>query len=135
MQSTNYGMSKILIDLCVELIQNGMADRMRQRTIQFNTARVKHAVNRLGQWDLGWHPTTPFLWLKMPNGWRSSGFQSACERRGVLLRAADEFALIDGKAPNAVRVAIGATLSEQSFDDALTTIASVLQNPPMSAEI
>jgi DNA-binding transcriptional MocR family regulator len=42
----------------------------------------------------------------MPQGWRVSSFMAACERRGVLVKPADEFALPNDRAPNAIRLLI-----------------------------
>ena len=53
----------------------------------------------------------------------------ACERRGVLVKPADEFALPDGRAPNAVRLAVGTCVSNTLFVSALDTINELLENP------
>ncbi|WP_237763620.1 LysR substrate-binding domain-containing protein, partial [Falsirhodobacter sp. alg1] len=44
-------------------------------------------------------------WLRLPNGWRASTFARAAQAAGVLIRSADEYALMHGNAPNAVRLA------------------------------
>lgn len=72
----------------------------------------------------------PFVWLTMPQGWRASSFMAACEAKGILIKAADEFALPDGRAPNAVRLAIGTCVSQRLFEQALIDINEMLSNPP-----
>ena len=64
--------------------------------------RLQVMVNRLGAFDLSWQVGIPFAWLKLPLGWRTYGFMRLAEERGVLLRAADQYAMIDGRAPHAV---------------------------------
>jgi DNA-binding transcriptional MocR family regulator len=86
-------------------------------------------VNKLGGWDIKWRTDAPFVYLSMPNGWRASSFMVACERRGVLVKPADEFALPDDRAPNAVRLAIGTCVSEPLFLSALDEINDLLANP------
>ncbi|MBV1865582.1 MAG: PLP-dependent aminotransferase family protein [Rhodobacteraceae bacterium] len=134
-QSGCYGMAQPLIDLATRVIANNAADTTRLRIVEFNRHRIQIAVNILGRWDLRWRKEVPFLWLQLPLGWRGSSFLRACEQNGVLLFAADEFALSDGKAPNAVRISIGATYSEKDFERALRTISSLLEEPPISTEI
>ena len=98
--------------------------------LAYNERRAKMAANVLGQWDIQWNPKVAFIWLKMPSGWRASSFQRACEQNNILIRPADEFALFDGKAPNAARITFGATLTDTEFETALQSIAKILQTRP-----
>ena len=54
----------------------------------------------------------------------------AAEAQGVLIRSADEFALRDGRAPHAVRIAVNAHVSLRSFDAAMQRLRYLLDNPP-----
>ena len=37
-----------------------------------NNSYVEAAVNILGGYDLKWQKDVPFLWLQLPEGWRSA---------------------------------------------------------------
>lgn len=101
------------------------------RTIQKEMARyVRVAVNTLGGFDLTWDDQVPFVWLRLPSGWRSAAFTRAAEAQGVQIRSADEFALRDGRAPNAVRIAINGHVSLDAFEDAMLRLRALLDNPP-----
>lgn len=91
---------------------------------------VRVAVNALGGYDLNWHEDIPYLWLRLPDGWRASTFVQAAEAQGVQLRNADEFALRNGSAPHAVRLAINAHVSLGSFEAAMQRLRDLLDNPP-----
>ena len=91
---------------------------------------VRVAVNALGGFDLNWASEVPFVWLNLPSGWRSAAFSRAAEREGIQLRSADEFALRDGRAPNAVRIAINGHVTLEQFEDAMQRLRSLLDNPP-----
>ncbi|MFW2541845.1 PLP-dependent aminotransferase family protein [Primorskyibacter sp. 2E107] len=91
---------------------------------------VRSAVNALGGYDLRWHEDVPYLWLTLPEGWRASTFVQAAEAEGVQLRNADEFALRNGSAPHAVRLAINAHVSLGSFEAAMGRLRALLDNPP-----
>lgn len=91
---------------------------------------VRITVNALGGFDLNWAPDVPFVWLNLPSGWRSAAFSRAAEREGIQLRSADEFALRDGRAPNAVRIAMNGHVSLERFEDAMLRLRALLDNPP-----
>ncbi|AKS46094.1 transcriptional regulator, GntR family [Octadecabacter temperatus] len=128
-QSAHYGVSQPITDLCTKLITSGVAAKVRIDVTAAVTARVRYAVNKLGSWDIKWREEAPFLWLSLPLGWRASSFVAACEQRGVLVKAADEFALPSGRAPNAVRLAIGTCVSDTLFQEAVQTIDDLLSTP------
>lgn len=101
------------------------------RAVQKEMARyVRVAVNTLGGFDLTWDDQVPFVWLRLPSGWRSAAFTRAAESQGVQIRSADEFALRDGRAPNAVRIAINGHVSLAVFEGAMQRLRALLDNPP-----
>jgi hypothetical protein len=65
----------------------------------------------------------------MPQGWRASRFAMACEKRDILVKPADEFALPDCNAPNAVRLAANTCASEALFLKAMDDLNDLLANP------
>ena len=103
-----------------------IARKVRERMGEY----VRVAVNALGGFDLVWDPYVPFVWLKLPSGWRSAAFSRAAEREGIQVRSADEFALRDGRAPNAVRIAMNGHVSLERFEEAMLRLRSLLDNPP-----
>ncbi|MFZ1660978.1 MAG: PLP-dependent aminotransferase family protein, partial [Paracoccaceae bacterium] len=76
-----------------------------------------------------------FLGLPMPRGWRASTFAREAEAAGVLVRSADEYALTDGRAPNAVRIALAGGIPEADFATAIRTLARLLDSPPVDIAI
>ncbi|WP_109464799.1 aminotransferase-like domain-containing protein [Albibacillus kandeliae] len=103
-----------------------LCDRVREVTGDY----VRLAVNALGMFDLSWDPEVPFLWLRLPAGWRAAAFCRTAERQGVQIRSADEFALRDGRAPHAVRIAVNCQVSKASFESAMLRLQALLNNPP-----
>jgi len=129
-QHSYFGLARPVTDIVTRLIVSGEASRLRQAAQAVMTSRQHMAVAALGQYDLAWQPGLTFLWLHLPSGWRASTFTRMAETEGVLLRSADEYALVDGHAPNAVRIAIAGGVSEDRFARALATLARLLANPP-----
>ena len=128
-QSAHYGVSQPITDVCTRLLTTGDAARIREDVAIAVAARVRRAVNVLGSWDIRWREDAPFIWLALPQGWRASSFMVACEQRGILVKPADEFALPGGRAPNAVRLAIGTCGSDTQFVRAINEINAMLGQP------
>ncbi len=128
-QSMFYGLPQPMLDLCAELIQSGQAQQIRDRIAGFTQKRVQMAVNVLGSWDIRWRPHVPFIWLKLPQGWRGSTFVRACDAEGIRIKSADEYVLADGQAPNAVRIALAPEVSDADLLGALETMSDLLAKP------
>lgn len=133
-QSSFHGIAQPMLDAVADLLTCGDAARVREMVIDHTAERVRLAVNRLGGWDLRWREDAPFLWLKLPQGWRASSFTLACARVGVTVRPADEFVLADGSAPNAVRLAATTCVSEPRYLKALDDMNTLLANPEATME-
>ncbi|WP_249138868.1 PLP-dependent aminotransferase family protein [Actibacterium sp. MT2.3-13A] len=134
-QSTFYGLPQPILDLGCELLRSGEVERVRQQVVVSVAERVKTAVNILGRWDLRWRPDVPFIWLKLPQGWRGSTFTMACEARGIRIKPADEFALPDGSAPHAVRLALNSSIPDAAYESALKTMGDMLAHPPAAVDL
>lgn len=125
-----FALSRPVSDLMLRLFRSGEAARIRERVQGEFAVRQQILVNHLGTFDLGWQPGVPFVWLRLPLGWRASTFIRTAEARGVLVRSADEYALVHGRAPNAVRIAIAAGVPREAFETAMRTLADLLARPP-----
>ena len=128
-QSSFYGVAQPILDVCTDLLTNGAAAEIRDKVVVETTRRVRLAVNKLGAWDVRWREDAPFVFLQMPVGWRASGFAMACEKKGILVKPADEFALPNGMAPNAVRLGLNTCVNEQLFLGAMDNMNALLSNP------
>lgn len=134
-QHSFFGLARPVSDLCLELFTSGDAARLRTLVQAEFALRLQSVVNALGAFDLAWQPGLPFVWLRLPSGWRTSTFTRTAEAEGILLRSADEYALIHGRAPHAVRLAISRQISRDRFDAAMATLARLLANPPSDLTI
>lgn len=133
-QSAFYGVAQPISDLCTLLLIEGHAAAIRTDAYAVIAERVRASVNKLGSWNIAWHEDAPFVWLTLPERWRSARFTAACEAQGVLVKPADEFALPADKAPNAVRLSVGTVNSEKVLNDALLKVDAILSNPQSRIE-
>ncbi|MBB3994543.1 DNA-binding transcriptional MocR family regulator [Sulfitobacter undariae] len=124
-----FGLATPMSDLAAALLLHPEIDAITERTKAGIGEYVKVAVNALGGYDLRWRPDVPFVWLNLPEGWRASAFCRAAETRGVRVRASEEFAARNAQTPHAVRMAINAGVSLQSFEAAMLRLRELLDNP------
>jgi len=96
-------------------------------------AYVEVAVNVLGRFDLGWHPDMPYVWLRLPSGWREAAFVQSLEAEGIRVRPGDDFAARDARAVHAVRIAVNGRMPLEDFRTALMRIAARVDMPPERA--
>lgn len=129
-QHAFFALSQPVYALMLDLLQSGAAAEIRQRTQLELSERLQMVVNRIGAFDLAWQPGMPFAWLTLPQGWRASTFTRMAEDEGVLVRPADQFALVHGRAPNAVRLAVVGDIPRSQLDIGLAALAGLLPRPP-----
>ncbi|MFZ1469497.1 MAG: PLP-dependent aminotransferase family protein [Paracoccaceae bacterium] len=129
-QHSFYALSRPVAELVHGLLVSGAAAEIRSRVQAVFAERLQMMVNLLGGYDLRWQAGVPFGWLMLPQGWRVSSFTRMAEAGGVLVRPADEYALVGGRAPNAVRLAVAGHLPRDEFEAALTVLVRLLGNPP-----
>ena len=95
-----------------------MADRMRM------------ALNVLGGYKVRWQENVPFIWLELPDGWRSGEFCRSSEAQGIFLKSAEEFGPRDGRRVQAVRIALNGGIAIERFETALRGLRDLLDHPP-----
>lgn len=134
-QHSFFGLARPVSDLCTALLDSGVAQELRLAVQAGFSDRLEGVVNVLGAYDLAWQQGLPFVWLRLPSGWRASVFARMAETEGVLLRSADEFALIHGRAPNAVRLALPGNHSRGQIEDACRRLARLLESPPSELSV
>ena len=134
-QHSFFGLARPVSDLCLSLMTSGVADELRSAVQAGFADRLEGVVNVLGAYDLSWQQGLPFVWLRLPSGWRASVFTRMAETEGVLMRSADEFALIHGRAPNAVRLALPGNHSRAQIEDACRRLARLLESPPVELSV
>jgi DNA-binding transcriptional MocR family regulator len=129
-QHNYFALPRLVTDVVLSLLLSGEAEKLRANVQKVFERRLELTLNLLGRHDLRWQRGLSFVWLPMPQGWRASTFTREAEGLGVLVRSADEYSLSDGRAPNAVRIALAGGIPEADFSAALTKLARLLDAPP-----
>jgi DNA-binding transcriptional MocR family regulator len=134
-QHSSFALALPISEIMLQLLSNGEAERLRRAALVEMECRVDLVVSRLGRFDLAWQPGLPITWLKLPSGWRASAFARMASEQGVFVRPADEFALVHGRAPNAVRIAIAGHMPIARLDRALRLLERLLDSPPFEVAV
>ncbi|MEP2642206.1 PLP-dependent aminotransferase family protein [Roseobacter sp.] len=125
-----FGLATPVTDLTAALLSHPQTDALSHQTRKAFNTYVQSAVNILGGHDLSWREDVPFLWLRLPLGWRAGAFCQAAEAQGIQIRSSDGFVCRDARAPHAVRLAINAGVSLSRFEGAMMCLRNLLDNPP-----
>ncbi|WP_018302048.1 PLP-dependent aminotransferase family protein [Wenxinia marina] len=134
-QQQFFGLARPLVEVVTAIMESGRAAGLRDAIQAASGRRVAMAREALAGWDAAIRDDVPFVWLRMPRGWRASSFLRAAEAAGIRLKAADEFALIDGRAPNAVRLTLTSEQDDGRFRAALDRLAGLLAQPPLEVDV
>jgi DNA-binding transcriptional MocR family regulator len=108
-------------------IEDGTAGRLISAQRDEAGARTEIARARLGALMPPAHPTSSHLWLKLPPPLRADRFQQEALSAGVAVTTAEPFA-VDGPAPEAIRVCLGAAPTRALLEKALGTLATLLRS-------
>lgn len=129
-QQSYFALSKPVSALCLDLFQSGAAEEIRGRVMAEFASRSAIASRVLGDFDFRGQPGLPFVWMNLPQGWRASTFARRAEEAGILLRSADQYAMVTGRAPNAVRMALAGDAPRDRLEAGFHTLAGLLRRPP-----
>jgi DNA-binding transcriptional MocR family regulator len=123
----------LIAEIVCRWIEDGTADRLMTAQRAENTARVRLATERLGRFLTPTHPSASHLWMQLPAHWRADRFQQESLSAGVALTTAEAFA-VGTKAPEAVRLCLGAAPTRELLDKALSTIARLAGSTDIANE-
>lgn len=126
----SFGVTRLITDLYAYIMaRKELPDVIEQIKTRI-ALDVRAAVNILGGHKLTWSEQVPFLWLELPLGWRAGEFKRQAENAGVLIKSAEDFALRDGRANHAVRIAINGQVSHARFVAGMQALRGMLDHPP-----
>ncbi|MCR8547248.1 PLP-dependent aminotransferase family protein [Salipiger sp. P9] len=125
-----FGLARPLADLTEDLLTRSETREIVRSVRRRNAVYVRATLNLLGGHDLSWHEEAPFVWLRLPPGWRAAAFCLAAEAQGVQVRPGEDFAPRNGFAPHAIRIGMNAQVALADFEAALARLRRLLDNPP-----
>jgi DNA-binding transcriptional MocR family regulator len=117
-------------EISAELIRSGVAAEVKAGRKREAEARSALAREALAGWDVDCAPGANFMWLRLPEPWRSSEFAAEAERRGVLVTPSDPFMVGRRESAPAVRVCFGPPSDRDELRRGLGLLLEQLQDGP-----
>ncbi len=128
LRATTWAVAPLTAAVASHWIRDGTADRILEARRQETRERQALARERLAGFDLDTKPEAYYLWLRLPEPWRSESFVAEALARGVRVTPADAFAVDRAQAPHAVRLCIGAARSRETLARGFDAMAGLLHS-------
>lgn len=120
-------------EVAARWIADGTADRILAHRRSEIAARQALARSALSGRDYALAPGSLFLWLRLPEPWRSMEFAAEARTRGVVVNGAAPFAPERGELPPAVRVCLGGPPTRASLETGLRRLTALLADGALSS--
>jgi DNA-binding transcriptional MocR family regulator len=119
------------VEVAAQWIADGTATAVAARKREEAAARQELAQQLLPAASVRSAARSYFLWLELPQPWRSERFVSAARAQGVAVAPAEAFVVAPTEAPAAVRVSLSASRERGTLAGGLRTLAGMLERGPV----
>ena len=127
-RGASWMVSPLLGEIVCRWLVSGDADRLLEQQRQMLAERGRLLQHHLGHHALRYAEGSMHAWLELPAHWRSAAFVAAAEAQGIGLASAELFAAGHYPAPQAVRLSISHPLDNAALEQALITLAGLLDS-------
>lgn len=119
-----------IAEISTRWILDGTAKRLVE--LQRERLAVRQAMVRsaLGSYLLGGHAQALSAWLRVPDYWQAERVVRELRNRQIAVTSPDPFLVGGTPRPNAVRLCVGAEVSDAACKTAIDTIAEVFEQYP-----
>ncbi|MBT26205.1 aminotransferase-like domain-containing protein [Thalassobius sp. S69A] len=124
-----FGLSRPLSEVTLTFMNDPRLRSIAAKSRARMNEMVRLTVNHLGGHNVVWKEDVPFLWISLPEGWRTASFIRAAESQGVILKSAEEFVLRHARAPHAVRLAVNGQVDIARYEAGIVQVRQLLDNP------
>jgi len=127
LRATTWAVAPLTAAVASHWIRNGTADAIVSARREEARARQEIARRKLSGFDFDSQPEAYYLWLRLPEPWRSERFAAEARARGVLVTPAEAFGIGRAQPPSAVRICVGAARSRETLARGLDGVAGLLR--------
>lgn len=122
--------SRLQAEIAARWIRHGHVNRM----IHWQQSDTLRRVSQLSAYPTLARavslPTSPHIWLPLPDPWRSEEFVDAAAAHGITIAPTHSFVVGRREVPHAVRIVLGAPATLGALKTGLDRLERILQNPP-----
>jgi DNA-binding transcriptional MocR family regulator len=134
LQATMQMPPPLMVALVTHWLRSGVADQIITAIRNETSGRQQLAARILKGLSFAAQPGGHHLWLSLPRQWNCGDFVSHVLRDGLAVVGGDAFA-VQGAAPHAVRVSLGAARNRAELGQALHVLANALKSPASTVQI
>ena len=119
-----------MAEVATRWINDGTAARLVD--MQRGRLAIRQALAKkiLDPYVLGSHPQGLSVWLRVPDHWQADRLVRELRNRNIAVTSPDPFLVRGADRPNAVRLCVGAEVSDEVYQEALETMRDVFEQYP-----
>ena len=130
LRATTWMAAPLMAEIASEWIKDGTADRMVKEKRAEASARQSLASQALSGFSFDTQEFSFYLWLHLPEPWRSNEFTAQLRSCGVAVTQSEAFVAGREESPHAVRICLGAPRSRAQLEKGLKIVRGVLKGAP-----
>lgn len=112
------------------MVESGDAMKVARARLAETRARQLIAVKSLKTFNYETHPNASHVWLKLPEPWLEQDFVGLARRRGLLLMAADAFAVTRNAGAGRIRLSLGSPETRADLARGMEILVDLLNDDP-----
>lgn len=132
LRSGAWSAARFALDAATQWMADGTADAIGRAKRADAVERQRIRTESLAGFTVRADPRAYHCWWELPDHWRAETFVAAAARLGIAIAPGAAFTVGTGRAPNAVRLALG-TPSHRTLSDALDLLAALARGTPEDA--
>lgn len=113
-------------EIACECIASGTAEEIIASKRQELCRRAQRMETELSGYKYWYVPDSMFVWVKLPDYWRSSEFERTANVNGVNVISSDKFSVGSIVPPNCMRISLSGPGSMEEFEEGLAILLKIL---------
>lgn len=126
-RATCWMASPLTAEIAARWIESGVSEEILTNRRREGRARWAIAMDVLSDWEIECADASTFMWLHLPDPWRTGDFAAAAAKQGVSVTSAEAFTVGRLETPHAVRVCFGQPTNQKSLRSGLETLNKILR--------
>lgn len=118
----------ITSEIATHWINSGILEQLIKWQITEVNARAQIAMKYFRECDYRYAPNGQFLWMHLPEPWRSADFAVAAKDRNIMVVEADRFAVMRDRLIHAVRISLTPPRTRELMETGLQHIVALMKN-------
>lgn len=125
----------LMAEVAYRWLNTGLGDEMIDWQRKEAEARMKIAVEALGDHVIRGHQHSYQIWMELPDPWRGDTFRREAEAKGVYFLSGESFVVGRHPAPHAARMCVGSCRTRPEVKEGFEILADILERSTPAAQV